>query len=113
LSWLEFNNRVLHEACDPRTPLLERPNFWQSLEPDEFFVRVALKEHRSEGSQLSPDGRTPQEQLEAISQDCVLWWRNSTGTLSKHTDRSWREKAFTWLTTLTWNRTADLPATLL
>ncbi|HBL13645.1 MAG TPA: hypothetical protein DD379_20055, partial [Cyanobacteria bacterium UBA11162] len=24
LSWLEFNNRVLHEAIDSRTPLLER-----------------------------------------------------------------------------------------
>jgi len=27
LSWLEFNNRVLHEVCDPRTPLLERLKF--------------------------------------------------------------------------------------
>lgn len=27
LSWLEFNNRVLHEAFDPRTPLLERLKF--------------------------------------------------------------------------------------
>ncbi|MEN8687747.1 MAG: hypothetical protein AB1Z50_09305, partial [Desulfuromonadales bacterium] len=24
LTWLEFNKRVLHEAEDPRTPLLER-----------------------------------------------------------------------------------------
>lgn len=27
VSWLEFNRRVLHEALDPRTPLLERAGF--------------------------------------------------------------------------------------
>jgi polyphosphate kinase len=27
LSWLQFNARVLHEALDPRTPLLERVKF--------------------------------------------------------------------------------------
>ena len=27
LSWLEFNARVLHEAEDERTPLLERVKF--------------------------------------------------------------------------------------
>ena len=27
LSWLEFNRRVLHEALDDRTPLLERVAF--------------------------------------------------------------------------------------
>ncbi|MEP6745426.1 MAG: hypothetical protein ABJB33_07990, partial [Gemmatimonadota bacterium] len=27
LSWLEFDRRVLHEAQDPRTPLLERCKF--------------------------------------------------------------------------------------
>ncbi|HRP08435.1 MAG TPA: hypothetical protein PLL69_08100, partial [Gemmatimonadales bacterium] len=27
LSWLEFNRRVLHEALDERTPLLERVKF--------------------------------------------------------------------------------------
>ncbi len=73
LSWLEFNNRVLHEACDPRTPLLERLKFLAifSSNLDEFFmVRVAaLKEQvAAKVSKLSPDGRTPQEQLESISQ---------------------------------------------
>lgn len=73
LSWLEFNHRVLHEACDPRTPLLERLKFLAifSSNLDEFFmVRIAaLKEQlAAKVSKLTPDGRTPQEQLEAISQ---------------------------------------------
>ncbi len=73
LSWLEFNNRVLHEASDPRSPLLERLKFLAifSSNLDEFFmVRVAaLREQvAAKVSKLSADGRTPQEQLEATSQ---------------------------------------------
>ncbi|MBW4661930.1 MAG: polyphosphate kinase 1 [Drouetiella hepatica Uher 2000/2452] len=73
LGWLEFNRRVLHEALDPRTPLLERLKFTAifSSNLDEFFmVRVAvLKEQvEAEVSVTSPDGRSPQDQLEAISQ---------------------------------------------
>ncbi|MBW4491861.1 MAG: polyphosphate kinase 1 [Oscillatoria princeps RMCB-10] len=73
LSWLEFNYRVLHEALDPRTPLLERLKFLAifSSNLDEFFmVRVAALKEQVEAnvSKLSSDGRTPSEQLQAISQ---------------------------------------------
>ncbi|HLO85945.1 MAG TPA: RNA degradosome polyphosphate kinase, partial [Nostocaceae cyanobacterium] len=71
LSWLEFNSRVLHEAFDPRTKLLERLKFLAifSSNLDEFFmVRVAALQQQVEAkvSQLTPDGRTPQQQLDDI-----------------------------------------------
>jgi polyphosphate kinase len=72
LSWLQFNSRVLHEAVDSRTPLLERLKFAAifSSNLDEFFmVRVAAlkKQLEAEVSKLSPDGLTPEEQLVEIS----------------------------------------------
>lgn len=71
LSWLEFNSRVLHEACDPRTPLLERLKFLAifSSNLDEFFmVRIAALKQQVEAkvNLLTPDGRTPQQQLDDI-----------------------------------------------
>lgn len=70
-SWIEFNARVLEEALDPQTPLLERVKFLAiaSTNMDEFFmIRVAgLHQQRRAGVQTtSPDGLTPSEQLTAI-----------------------------------------------
>jgi polyphosphate kinase len=71
LSWLAFNERVLQEALDERTPLLERLKFLSivSTNLDEFYmVRVAgLRRQLAAGvTQSTPDGMSPQEQLDAI-----------------------------------------------
>ena len=72
ISWLAFNRRVLHEAQDPRTPVLERLKFLSIFGSnlDEFFqVRVAgLKEQVAVGyADRTPDGMTAEQQLRAIS----------------------------------------------
>ena len=72
LSWLEFNQRVLDEALNPKTPLLERVKFFciTSSNLDEFFeVRVAgLKQQvESEVVERSLDGLTATETLRAIT----------------------------------------------
>jgi polyphosphate kinase len=71
LSWIDFNYRVLAQALNEHTPLLEQAKFSAifSNNLDEFFmVRVAsLKSQQEAGvATLSDDGRTAQEQLEAI-----------------------------------------------
>jgi polyphosphate kinase len=71
LSWLEFNRRVLHEAQDSRTPLLERLKFLGifSSNLDEFFqVRVAGLREQVVAKYQEPtaDGLTAEEQLTAI-----------------------------------------------
>ncbi|HKK02708.1 MAG TPA: polyphosphate kinase 1 [Gammaproteobacteria bacterium] len=68
LTWLAFNRRVLHEAEDERTPLLERIKFLGivSSNLDEFFMKRigGLKQQVGAGVQeLSVDGRSPEQQL--------------------------------------------------
>jgi polyphosphate kinase len=72
LSWLAFNARVLEEAANPATPLLERIKFAAitSSNLDEFFmVRVAGLENAEREGDVAPDpsGLRPAEQLAAIS----------------------------------------------
>ncbi len=71
LSWLEFNRRVLEEALDERTPLLERLRFLTIFHTnlDEFFmIRVSgLQSQVASGVEvLSVDGRSPRAQLDAV-----------------------------------------------
>jgi polyphosphate kinase len=73
LSLLEFQRRVLAEAADPSNKLLERIKFLSifSSNIDEFFmVRVAgiMQQVEQNVIELSPDGKTPQQQLNAIGE---------------------------------------------
>src|ERR1700754_903741 len=57
LSWLDFNERVLAEALDERTPLLERAKFLAIFTSnlDEFFMKrmaVLLEVRSAEGQEL-------------------------------------------------------------
>jgi polyphosphate kinase len=89
LSWLSFNWRVLYQAMDERTPLLERVRFLAitASNLDEFFrKRVGgLKRQVAAGvTKLSPDGRSPETQLELIG-EAVRPMYDALGT-------TWREQ---------------------
>ncbi|KZR61215.1 polyphosphate kinase 1 [Prochlorococcus sp. MIT 1306] len=76
LSWIAFNERVLAQALDTRTPLLEQAKFSAifSNNLDEFFmVRVAsLKAQVEAGiTKTSADGLTPIQQLLTIRDHLV------------------------------------------
>ncbi|MFM1891578.1 MAG: polyphosphate kinase, partial [Pseudomonadota bacterium] len=69
LTWLAFNRRVLHEAEDARTPLLERLKFIAIVggNLDEFFMKRigGLKQQWGAGmNQPTVDGRTPKQQVD-------------------------------------------------
>ncbi|MEO6598149.1 MAG: polyphosphate kinase 1 [Planctomycetota bacterium] len=88
-SWLAFNGRVLEEAQDPGTPLLERVKFLAiaSTNLDEFFeIRVAgvmeLVDAGLPGE--NPDGIKPQDELDRI--------RAAAHTFTDAMHRTWREQ---------------------
>jgi polyphosphate kinase len=88
LSMLEFQRRVLHEALDDRTPLLERARFLGlfTKNVDEFFMKRVggLKQQIDAGvTERTVDGRTPEAQ-----------WREALETVRPLFERQsacWRE----------------------
>ncbi len=75
LTWLAFNRRVLHEAEDDRTPLLERVKFLAivSANLDEFFMKRigGLKQQVGAGVQHAAPwtAARPAEQID----ECLPW----------------------------------------
>ncbi|MEO0058283.1 MAG: hypothetical protein RIT17_1759, partial [Pseudomonadota bacterium] len=76
LSWLQFNQRVLAEACNDSYPLLERLRFLSisGSNLDEFMmIRVAGLVGQVQRGLAAPslDGRSPSQQLAAIREKLV------------------------------------------
>jgi polyphosphate kinase len=89
LSLLEFQQRVLAQAEDPRHPLLERVKFLAIVASnlDEFFmVRVSdLQDEIDEGLvTLLPDRMTPAQQLAAIRKRVTALFGQQRRILSDH-----------------------------
>ena len=71
LSWVNFDERVLEEALDEATPLLERIRFLSIFfsNLDEFYmIRVSGLRRQMEAGVIEapPDGMTPAQQLQEI-----------------------------------------------
>jgi len=85
LGWLNFNARVLHEARDERTPLLERLRFisifYSNL--DEFFMKRVgnLKRHVSAGgSHKTRDGLSWSQVFQDVKDKMVLLIQEGNNT---------------------------------
>ncbi len=96
LSWLQFNERVLDEALNDSNPLLERLKFLAIFESnlDEFYmVRVSglIDQFESGVMEISPDGLSPNEQLQAISDSARRILRRAGEVWSEDLEPALRE----------------------
>jgi polyphosphate kinase len=129
-SWLEFNKRVLHEAIDKRTPLLERVKFLGIFNSnlDEFFMKRigGIKRQISAGiTRRNIDLLTPQEVITSARRKILpllekladlyvtelrpalatngihlVQWKNLTDTERYRANKYFRENIFPVLTPL-------------
>src|SRR5215468_8612175 len=88
LSWLDFNHRVLAQALDDRTPLLERAKFLAifTANLDEFFMkRVAVLRRRGsqpEHSQLF--ARIRERQICSLHRQAECFRKEIVPELARH-----------------------------
>jgi polyphosphate kinase len=88
LTWLGFNHRVLQEAADERTPLLERVKFLAIVGSnlDEFVMKRigGLKQQVAAGVRTpSIDGRRPAQQISDCYEAIADLYRREREVLSK------------------------------
>ena len=89
LSWLEFNQRVLEEALDPRNRLLERVKFLAiaASNLDEFYTKRMgwLRQAYAKDSRArTVDGLTISEQMDLIIERCNHMHRKIDATWCDH-----------------------------
>jgi polyphosphate kinase len=129
LSWIDFNQRVLAEAVDDRTPLLERAKFLAifSSNLDEFFMkRIAVIRHAQ-----SPDSvqlhRQIRDKLTSLLRTQAEYfrerlipelarhsihlrhWEDLTGTQKQEVDAFFDSQVSAAVTPLVFNAGEDFP----
>lgn len=97
IGWLNFNKRVLFEAEDSRTPLLERLRFLSIVNSnlDEFFMKRVggLKRQVEFGvTSKSSDGKTPAHQLVEIRKHVLQMVKDQGHVFSKVLKPALKEK---------------------
>ncbi|MEA3336104.1 MAG: polyphosphate kinase 1 [Chloroflexota bacterium] len=98
LSWIDFNWRVLWLAMDERTPLLERVRFVAitASNLDEFIqkrVGGLKRQKAARVRKLTPDGRTPTQQLALIREATLLMHGTMTEIWQKQLKPALAEEA--------------------
>ncbi|MBZ5611729.1 MAG: polyphosphate kinase 1 [Acidobacteriia bacterium] len=87
LGWLDFNDRVLAEALDERTPLLERAKFLAIFTSnlDEFFMkRVSILRRRSTPERVKLLGQVRDRLVRSLARQAECFGKQLVPELAKH-----------------------------
>jgi polyphosphate kinase len=96
LSWLDFNDRVLAQALDERTPLLERAKFLAifSSNLDEFFMkRIAVLREKQSPERMELLKAIREKLLPSLSRQADCFRNTIVPSLAQHgiTFATWQE----------------------